>query len=963
MADKRQIRVTLIGDHEQLSRVLKSSEGELERWGTKTQQLGRKVSSAGDKLSIGLTLPLILAGKASIDTASDFEQSVGAIESVFGPASRKLKDFGDTAADAFGLSRREVNETGAVLGAQLQSMGRSSSEAADEVIILQQRAADMAATFGGTTREALEAISALLRGERDPIEKYGVAIKAVDVNARIAALGLDTSTVAAAKHAEATAALSLLLEQTAAAEGQFGREAETAAGQQARATAEFENARAEFGKNLLPLYVEGVGVLRDLTGWFANLSPEVQQTAIKIGLVAAATGPLLSGFGRLVTVGGKVAGGVQKVVGAVQNLQLQMALGRTQGLSYRSMLLQSLNPALVGVTAALAVGAGALLLWKQRKDAAREATDDYVRALEADSGALAENTRSAAFNRLAKEGIVDAAAEAGVNLRDLADAALGEADAFERVREQLDRHRDELGRTSSAGIRFDGVAGKIVTALKREQDAVARATEFMGYQEEALSDASEAHDSWTRRITENETALEKDNVVIRRVSDSLADQKSKADLLEAAFRRLTGTVVGQERASINYHDRLRALTDSLKENGSSLDVTTEKGRANRGAVLDLVDAIQDHVKALEDDGATMEELEAAFDSHVEDFRRTMRAAGLTEDQVNELIDRYKLVPDRVFTGIEMRGFTLANQTVDDYIRRLGKIGDTVASIAGRANVAVAGSVANNFRLGFGGPEMVAKAGHGGHEHSGDLAGAWGGPVVGNRLVNTASFTIDKVVELALGNLRVPGSGATISRLINVLRGRVPHVVTDTLRPGSRGYHGLGRAVDFSIAGHGNRGYRHPGLRRIFEAFLPYAAHMKELILAGAPFNIKNGRKVPGYAWGRPGQPGNHWNHVHAALERGGRVRLPGRFLVGEGGRPEIVNLNRGDMVEPLDRFNARSGREHAELVQLQRAILAELRAMRQALERGHTHPISIDDVGAAVIDRVRRRTLAPVGPI
>lgn len=108
-------------------------------------------------------------------------------------------------------------------------------------------------------------------------------------------------------------------------------------------------------------------------------------------------------------------------------------------------------------------------------------------------------------------------------------------------------------------------------------------------------------------------------------------------------------------------------------------------------------------------------------------------------------------------------------------------------------------------------------------------------------------------------------------------------------PAARPHNGRGKASDFSIGGHGNRGYGHPGLRAIFEALLPVAGNLAELILAGAPFNIKNGRRVGGYAWGQPGRPGNHWNHVHAALfDQGGRLPTGLSTVMNATGSPELV---------------------------------------------------------------------------
>ena len=154
---------------------------------------------------------------------------------------------------------------------------------------------------------------------------------------------------------------------------------------------------------------------------------------------------------------------------------------------------------------------------------------------------------------------------------------------------------------------------------------------------------------------------------------------------------------------------------------------------------------------------------------------------------------------------------------------------------------------------------------------------------------------------AMGNEPVSGTGWGAIEGWLKANGNVARAITSTLRPGDSGHHGRGMAIDYSIGGHGNRGYNHPGLRAIFDALLPIGGNLRELILAGAPFNIKNGRQVPGYAWGSPGAPGNHWNHVHAAIgstlptrpggvqefAKGGIVHSAMQGIVGEAG-PEII---------------------------------------------------------------------------
>ena len=187
---------------------------------------------------------LAAVGKASFASASALEQSAGAVESVFGTYAGQVEAQAQQAAQNVGLAESQYNDLAAVLGAQLGNMGVSQDQLASQTDNLVGLGADLAATFGGDTSEAVAALSSLMRGERDPIERYGVSIKAADVEAKKAAMGLAGLEGEADAAATTQATLALVMDQTAGAQGAFAREAETAAGQQQRANAEFENAKA-----------------------------------------------------------------------------------------------------------------------------------------------------------------------------------------------------------------------------------------------------------------------------------------------------------------------------------------------------------------------------------------------------------------------------------------------------------------------------------------------------------------------------------------------------------------------------------------------------------------------------------------------------------------------------------------------------------------------------------------------
>jgi hypothetical protein len=170
---------------------------------------GRAQSKIG-----GLALPAAAAGGAILalavdaaDSASEVEQSFGAIESVYKDNAQAVKDLATASAESTGLATSDYAQMAATIGAQLKNMGVDQADLVDQTQDLINKGSDLAATFGGDTSQAVSALSALLRGERDPIERYGVSIKQADIDARLLADGVVKASDANKKLAKSNASV------------------------------------------------------------------------------------------------------------------------------------------------------------------------------------------------------------------------------------------------------------------------------------------------------------------------------------------------------------------------------------------------------------------------------------------------------------------------------------------------------------------------------------------------------------------------------------------------------------------------------------------------------------------------------------------------------------------------------------------------------------------------------------
>ena len=316
--------------------VSKSLDGEAEKAG---KSFGQKLSSAVGKagssvvdfsnkfrVHAGVALGGLTAlGKGAADYAAEAEQSYGAVESIFGEHSAKINNLSKTAADSVGLSGREYREQASYMGAMLKNLGTPMEELGGKSADLVAMGADLAATFGGPTSDAVSALGAVLRGETDPIERYGISIKQADIKAKMAEMGLDGLTGEAEKQAQSQATLALLTEQSASAQGQFARETDTAAHKTQVAKAKLDDAKETIGTALLP-------VMALVTEAFAKVSEQVGKHPKLFLTLAGAVGTVAAAIVGISTVSSAVSalGGMAKIAAvagkAMTGLKAAMAV-------------------------------------------------------------------------------------------------------------------------------------------------------------------------------------------------------------------------------------------------------------------------------------------------------------------------------------------------------------------------------------------------------------------------------------------------------------------------------------------------------------------------------------------------------------------------------------------------------------------------------------------------------------
>lgn len=230
---------------------------------------------------------------------------MNAVNVSFGASSKQILDWGQNNAASFGLSQRAFNQAVVPMGSILKNTGLDMGTVSDSTITLTERAADMASVFNVDVSEALEAIQAGLRGEADPLERFGVGLNAAAVEAKALADTGKDSAEALTDQEKMLARVALIMEQTSQVQGDFANTSGEAANAQRIATAEMENAQAVIGQAFLPVMAALAGAVADVARWFQDLPGPVQTVAAVILAVAAAA---LIVIPRLVAVSAAIKG-------------------------------------------------------------------------------------------------------------------------------------------------------------------------------------------------------------------------------------------------------------------------------------------------------------------------------------------------------------------------------------------------------------------------------------------------------------------------------------------------------------------------------------------------------------------------------------------------------------------------------------------------------------------------------
>lgn len=321
--------------------MVETARGQFADLGKSLADAQTTMRNTGAVLSVAVTAPLVLLGEKAADAASNLGESINAVNVIFGSAAGVIHEFAKVAAGEAGLSMRALNEAVTPIGAMLINAGLGANDAATASIDLAKRSADMASIFNVDVSEALAATAAGLRGESEPLRRFGVDLSDAAVRAKAVELGLADSTASVDAHGLAQARIAVLMAETDKMAGDFVNTSDQLANKERINAQVAENTAAVYGEKLLPAKQAIADAIATLLGLFGSLSPEMQTTIVVVLGLVAALGPVL-------IIGSQVIGLIRGIGGALAFL--------------------AANPIVLIIAAILAVVAALVWLWNNSRE-------------------------------------------------------------------------------------------------------------------------------------------------------------------------------------------------------------------------------------------------------------------------------------------------------------------------------------------------------------------------------------------------------------------------------------------------------------------------------------------------------------------------------------------------------------------------------------------------------------------
>jgi hypothetical protein len=189
--------------------------------------------------------------KDAIDISSFLTEVENVVRTTFGNYEKLIQDFSKTSIQDFGMSELTAKQVASRFQAMGTAMGFSQGKMADMSLQLTKLTADMASFYDMEQSDVARNLQAVFTGETEPLRKYGLDLTQATLKEWAMKQGLDADISSMTQAEKTMLRYQYVMANTAAAQGDFARTADTWANQIRILKQSFEQLAAIIGGALI----------------------------------------------------------------------------------------------------------------------------------------------------------------------------------------------------------------------------------------------------------------------------------------------------------------------------------------------------------------------------------------------------------------------------------------------------------------------------------------------------------------------------------------------------------------------------------------------------------------------------------------------------------------------------------------------------------------------------------------
>lgn len=535
-----------------------------------------RISGAGKQ--IGLTEAEVLAFSATLSNVGiEAEMGGSAISTVFMKMSNAVSDGGDK-LEAFAA-------VAGVSGEKFREIFGKSAASAMQLVV--EGLGDIS-TAGGDTFAALESLGVVDIRQRDAMLRMAGAGSLLAQQLNIA---------------------NTEWKENGALMAEANKRYQTTESRVLIARNKINDFAISLGNTLLPVLGDVVNMISGLASWFNSMPGWLQGT---IGAIGAAAAVLLLLGGAMLMIIPKIAA-FNAALGASTNSKVVAFRNGLRGAAGFMMgpWGAAIGVALIGLT----MFAGA------QADAAAD-VDALTATLDEQSGAITQNSRVWAANKISEAGIADDLKAAGISVKEFADAALKGGKAYEKMKQKIHD-------------KWEGGAGINLKLMIQTLDELEGEADEAKAKWEVLNAAKDKGKEKAVELSAAEKAL----------ADSLGLTGEEAQEAAAAMTSLAEqakSLIDQTFAVDVAQDNLQEQLDKTKEaamaNGGALEGNSEAARENRRNMEGLVSSTAALAEATHKQTGSTQAARDVIQEQITWIKKNGAAMGMTKAEVEKYVE-------------------------------------------------------------------------------------------------------------------------------------------------------------------------------------------------------------------------------------------------------------------------------------------------------------------------------------